>query len=135
MLRDRRVADRRRRMLLLEGHKGTVHTLAFSPDGQTLASVAGHANVIWLWDLARGRPSTGGEHARRVVALAFAPDGGTLACADSAGNVTLWDLTSRKERSLGGVTQALYLPCRLAYSPDGRLLAATGVPSDWVSRT
>src|SRR5262249_4413685 len=99
------------------------------------ASVAGHANVIWLWDLAHGRPSTRAEHARRVVALAFAPDGDTLACADSLGNVTLWDLASRKERTLGGVTQAPSLPCRLPYSPAGRLLAARGVPSDWVSRT
>src|SRR5438552_13503441 len=96
-----RRADRRSRMLLLEGHGGKVHTLAFSPDGKTLASVAGHANAIWLWDLARGQPTAHAKHDRRVVALAFSPDDGTLACADILGNVTLWDLAMGKEQFLG----------------------------------
>ncbi len=118
-------------MLILGGHKNRVHTLAFSPDGQALASVAGRGQSVWLWDLARGEVCGRAEHDRRVVALAFAPwERPTLAFADSLGAVTAWDIRSRKRHHLGAVEPPFGQSVKVAYSPDGSRIAVTGVTQE-----
>jgi WD40 repeat protein len=112
-------------MLILSGHTRKVHTLAFAPDGRTLASVAGHDTRIWLWDLEKAQPVFHAGHKRRVVSLAFAPCGGALACADSSGGVVLWDLASSKERMLDVVSPIPNQPVRVVFAPDSVVLAAT----------
>lgn len=56
-----------------------VSSVAFSPNGKTLASGGGD-NMIKLWDVASGRelPSLAG-HSNPVWSVAFSPDGQTLA--------------------------------------------------------
>jgi dipeptidyl aminopeptidase/acylaminoacyl peptidase len=46
--------------LVLSGHRSPPTTLAFSPDGQTLAS-GGNDNVIYLWDVTGARSKHGDE--------------------------------------------------------------------------
>jgi WD40 repeat protein len=112
-------------MLILKGHAGRVHSLAFSADGRTLASSGGRAWSIWLWDLPADKPrAILRGHRCRVTALAFAGDG-LLASADLHATVKLWDAAVAQERqSLQG--QQFWHPgiFGLAFSPDGRILAA-----------
>ncbi|MGH9752663.1 MAG: WD40 repeat domain-containing protein [Blastocatellia bacterium] len=80
----------------LEGHDFDVYSVAFSPNGKTLASGSGD-NTIKLWD-----PQTGQElatlkgHGRRVRSVAFSPDGKTLASGSEDDTVKLWVADARQ---------------------------------------
>jgi WD40 repeat protein len=115
-------------MLILKGHAGRVHSLAFSADGRTLASSGGRARSIWLWDLPADKPrAILRGHPSRVTALAFSRDG-LLASADLQSTVILWDAAAAQERqSLQGPSFWYTGNFGLAFSPDGRILAASGV--------
>jgi WD40 repeat protein len=74
----------------LAGHTATVSTLAFSPDGKTLAS-GSFDSTVKLWNLRVHREvATLRAHSGEVTQVTFAPDGNTLASASGDGTVRLW---------------------------------------------
>jgi WD40 repeat protein len=122
-------------------HRSLIFTLAFSPDGKTLASAGGfhsvlggfgvhdpEENVIRLWDVATGKEKqTLKEHETTVRRIAFSPDGRYLTSTSDAKRLLLWDLStgksvrqySVKDRCMG-----------LAFSRDGKSLIAGGDSAD-----
>jgi WD40 repeat protein len=85
----------------LTGHSGRVSSLAFSPDGQTLASGSTGGGII-LWDIAsmqpRGETLTG--HNGAVLSLAFNPDGRSLASFGSDDSIAVWDVAGNQPQVL-----------------------------------
>jgi DNA-binding beta-propeller fold protein YncE len=113
-------ADLREVRFLLTG--SPVLSVAFSPNGQALAS--GYLDsTIRLWDAASGallRTLEG--HTSRVLGVAFSPDSRLLASASWDNTIRLWDAASGALlRTLEGHTEDVN---SVAFSPDGRLLAS-----------
>ncbi len=106
------------------GHEDFILSLAYAPDGMTIAS-SGLDRTVRLWDAATLQPrAVLRGHTAEVGAVAFAPDGKSLASGGGAGDesVRLWDpSTGELRRTLSGHLG----PVRsLAFAPDGRTLAA-----------
>ncbi len=110
-----------------------VHSVAFSPDGTTLAVGSGTpatatsgGGVVRLWEVATGR-RTGVLDAgsQPVLAVAFSHDGNILAGGSGDGSVRLWDVTTHQpvgrplRAGTGPVTS-------VAFSPRGSILAVGG---------
>jgi WD40 repeat protein len=76
----------------LLGHKDTVNSLAFSPDGKLLATASNDVTAK-VWDLATGEElKTLVGHSRGVESVAFSPDGATLATTSYDGSTVLWTI-------------------------------------------
>src|SRR5262249_48156959 len=107
-------------MLKLQGHRGKVRALAFSPDGRRLASVAGREQRASLWELPGGRRTLSPDKTANVLALAFAPDGLAIVIAEAV--LHRWNLADNalEEEWLCEVSVCW----QVASSPDGSLLAA-----------
>ncbi|QUW83936.1 WD40 repeat domain-containing protein [Streptomyces mirabilis] len=94
-------ADPRKATLtVLDGHADSV---AFSPDGKTLAAglsgARGTGSTLRLWDVAEGTATTPwADHVEDLTKVAFSPDGLTLVTGSAdltESPVRLWDLLTR----------------------------------------
>ncbi|MDE0086523.1 MAG: hypothetical protein OXU23_12470, partial [Candidatus Poribacteria bacterium] len=76
---------------LLTGHEAPITGIAFSLDGQTVAS-GSLDNTVRLWDAVSGaHKSTLVGHEDRITSLAYFPNGTTLASGSWDKTVRLWD--------------------------------------------
>jgi hypothetical protein len=129
-----------------QAHRGWIRDLVAFDGGRRLASV-GDDMLVKVWDAKSGKLIaelaghpllTPQDYVSSLYAVAATPDGKHLASGDRVGELRFWDVEKRREtgrvqcpgfytfdpekrdRSIGGVR-------RLAFSPDGRLLAAAGI--------
>ena len=95
-------------------------TVAFAPDGATMA-VGQQDGEITLWDPITGhKRATLSGHREFVASLAFSPDGTILASSAGDHSARIWDVpTGRQRAMLGGQTTNF---ADLKFSPDGRFL-------------
>lgn len=124
----------------LRGPKGRINRIAWSPDGQTLASTFNE--TIRLWDIRTGELRPMRRHTDVIYSVAWSPDGQTLASASRDQTLRIWDIETKKmilerkghsggihniveagrlRRTLKGHSGSVY---SVVWSPDGELVAS-----------
>jgi WD40 repeat protein len=105
-----------------EGHEDLVNSVAFSPDGNTLAS-GGFDDAIKLWDVSSGKLLTTFKgHSNFVLSVTFSPDGNMLASSSYDKTIKLWEVSSgRVLQTLIGHKDAV---TSVAFRSDGQIIAS-----------
>ena len=122
--------------LTLSGHTDWINDIAFSPDGNRVAT-AGYDTNIKLWDTITGQElMTLEDHSRFVNSVTFSPDGQRLASASDDGFIIVWDAeTGERQGVLSGENGTIRA---LAFSPDNNYLATANGDATvriWDTRT
>ncbi len=105
----------------LEGHTDFVYSVAFSPDGQTLAS-ASNDKTVKLWRVSDGSLIRTLQGTSSVESVVFSPDGQTLASGSADNTVRLWRVADGSLiRTLDSYTYGVQ---SVVFSPDGQTLAS-----------
>ncbi len=132
----------------LKGHENIVTALAFSSDGNRLASGSGD-HTIRIWKLPPLQPSPEGRepplsfeegpelrlegHTARVQHIAFSPDGTRLVSASYDGTLRLWELPENLQ-GFGNLEGVKYTEMKehtgevrcVAYAPNGEYIVSGG---------
>jgi len=117
----------------LEGHKGHVTCLAFTEDGQYLAT-GDKAKRIKIWDMQTGgEPRTLIGHASDITFVLFGADGKRIVTGSMDGTFKIWDCDAGRELiTLQDAALAAkgknYIPSHAQFSTDGLELIAITEP-------
>ncbi|PRX91857.1 serine/threonine-protein kinase [Allonocardiopsis opalescens] len=110
-------------------HDSAVYALAFSPDGDRIATGlaenddgAGAGAAVWGLESGERAARLDG-HTDTVRSVAFSPDGRTVATGSSDDTVRLWDAGSGEQ--LAVIDDHPATVETVAFSPDGSLLVST----------
>ena len=119
--------------IVLKGHEDFIDTIAFSPDGNWLATGSDEDTTSYLWDMRNpsAQPIVLKGHEEPILTLAFSPDGNWLATGSgiylpdstlTIGTARLWDMRDPTATPivLKGAEDKINI---LAFSPDGNWLA------------
>jgi WD40 repeat protein len=100
-----------------------IHAVAFSPDGQRIAT-GGLDGVVKVWQVNGQELFTLTGHSDRIWSLDFSPDGDLLASGSADGTIKLWRPDGALLRTLEGHAWGIW---SVRFSPDGDRIASAGL--------
>lgn len=115
-------------IISLKGHSVAVESLAFSSDGKTLVAAYTDKSIV-QWDTASGQIKKyvliNGSDAAYFEHPLLSPDGGALA-SGYLGKIVIFDVARGVNLSPPDSDSFFSLGDNIVFSPDGKLLAASG---------
>ena len=114
-----------------EGHVGSVSSIAFSPDGNTLLS-GSHDGTLILWDVVTGKQLRSIDGHRKngqrfsITSVAFSPDGKSLLAACDDKTLRFWDAATGAELRVFNNPDYSHTA---VFSPDGTMVAGANCES------
>ncbi len=122
-------------LLTFAEHTDSLHSLAYSPDGRTIATTSDENDAsVKVWDAHTGQviySLTG--HPVRVWGLAFSPDSRYLVTGGARGIIKLWDMATGDE--VYTVFDEADHIGTARFSPDGEWFVTTGEVPTRIRRT
>ncbi|MGH7194064.1 MAG: WD40 repeat domain-containing protein, partial [Candidatus Saccharimonadales bacterium] len=107
----------------LSGKDAPVYSVAFSPDGASVAA-AGLDKTVHLWDVGSAAVKlTLTGHPDHIYHVAFNPSGTRLLSVGYGGNLMIWDLAAGKPSWTHKLPMVAYFA---VYSPDGARIVVGG---------
>ena len=128
--------ERKKEILLQEGHEAPIIPLAFQSDGALLAT--GDQNGVGrVWDLRTGRCVINLlGHVKRILSLCFLPNAYQLASGSDDNTIRIWDL--RRKNSINNIPAHHNLVSDIRFEPvEGRFMVTSsydGVCKVWNTR-
>ncbi|MDJ0617576.1 MAG: TIR domain-containing protein [Calothrix sp. MO_192.B10] len=102
-------------------HKGTVFDVAWSPDGEKIATASGDG-TLRLWNLNGKEIKTIPiSNKNEVYSVSFSPDGKTIAFASDDNTVKISSLQEEQPKIIGKHNNLVW---SVAWSPDGKTIAS-----------
>ncbi len=110
----------------LNGHSGPVRALAFSPNGDVVATASG--DRVRFWSVKWGKV-VGDFHSdlKDIRAIAFDPSGASLAVGGPGASVEVWSVEGQRRLRTGATGGGSI--ATLAFSSDGKALVGGGTGS------
>ena len=104
----------------LKGHKDSVHSVSFSPNGKTIAS-ASYDGTVKLWSIDGAILKTLQGHSYSVNSVSFSPDSKTIVSGSDDGTVKLWSIDGAILKTFKGHDDSVN---SVSFSPNGKIIAS-----------
>ncbi|KIM74897.1 hypothetical protein PILCRDRAFT_79623, partial [Piloderma croceum F 1598] len=109
---------------VLRGHKNTISSVTFSPDGKWIVSGSWDKSIR-VWDAETGEMVSGPfeGHTDEVLSVAFSPDGKRIVSGSKDKSICVWDAETGEMVS-GPFKGHTYGVQSVAFSPDGKWIVS-----------